>query len=351
MTILSNILKIKLLVFGILIIFISIANFYWLPNGMFFGKEIALTTLGGLLAINLLFNRNVKFDFTLVDILITIFLLYSTTLFWLNDYHPSLFKWSIFTVSFAIYFFVIKKIKKEGKQEILVLVFIILFSIQAIIGLVQIFNKSHIPLFERSLFIKGSFSNPAPYASFLSLGLILVLSLLLFYYVNGFKKWCLIFLSFFYASMIIISASRTAIIASVLGVCFLLFRKYNLKIKRFFKKKLFGLLCILSFILGVILLAQINTDSINGRFFIWKISSEIIKDKPIAGIGPGNFQFEYMNYQSEYFENISHNTSEALLADNNNFAFNELIHITTETGIIGLFLIITNNSNIFLLWF
>lgn len=78
-------------------------------------------------------------------------------------------------------------------------------------------------------------------------------------------------------------------------------KKYFLKITFFFG---FGIL--------ILLLSQINNpklsslisdydhSSLSSRVTIWQVSSRLIKENPVVGIGPGNFQSAYLSLQ-KYF--------------------------------------------------
>lgn len=89
----------------------------------------------------------------------------------------------------------------------------------------------------------------------------------------------------------------------------------------------------------VFALYHFKQGSADGRLLIWKISANMIKDRPLLGYGPNGFQANYMDYQAKFF---SKNTTspESAVADNTKYAFNEFIEISTETGFIGLTLFI-----------
>ena len=73
--------------------------------------------------------------------------------------------------------------------------------------------------------------------------------------------------------------------------------------------------------------------SINTRFLMWKVSFEMIKDKPIFGLGIGTFKYHYLDYQSDYlidYPNYIRNSGKAAEAHN------EYLQIAAEIGIIGL---------------
>lgn len=141
------------------------------------------------------------------------------------------------------------------------------------------------------------------------------------------------------------SRSRAAWLAIMVSVGYLVTVRYNLLmyIKLTFnsvKKSitLIGSIVITLTIVGVVLY-YFKKGSSDGRLLIWKISSNMIKDKPIWGHGVGNFAAEYMNYQAAYFKS-NPNVSEAILAGDVSYAYNELLKITVELGIIGLLLVL-----------
>ncbi|HYQ57833.1 MAG TPA: O-antigen ligase family protein [Draconibacterium sp.] len=109
--------------------------------------------------------------------------------------------------------------------------------------------------------------------------------------------------------------------------------------------KILGILIIIVLLAGGLFATyKMKQGSANGRLLIWKVSSEIIKDKPLLGHGINAFEAKYMDYQAKYFQ-ANPESEESFLADNTKYAFNELIRIATETGLIGLIL------SILLLWF
>lgn len=88
----------------------------------------------------------------------------------------------------------------------------------------------------------------------------------------------------------------------------------------------------ITFLFGIY---QFKKESADGRLLIWKVSTHIIKDNPLFGVGFDRFKTHYMDAQATYFiENKD--ASEVMRADNNYYAFNELAQLTVENGIIGL---------------
>ncbi len=76
-------------------------------------------------------------------------------------------------------------------------------------------------------------------------------------------------------------------------------------------------------------------DSADGRVLIWKISLEMVKEKPALGYGFDGFRKNYMNYQAIYLQEKQLPETINNLADDNHYAFNEFLRIIIEQGIIG----------------
>src|SRR5690606_471920 len=74
--------------------------------------------------------------------------------------------------------------------------------------------------------------------------------------------------------------------------------------------------------------------SSEGRLFIWHVSTEIIKDNPLTGVGFDRFKAHYMNYQAAYFMEAT-DADESLVADNSYYAFNEFLQFIVEEGWLG----------------
>lgn len=75
-----------------------------------------------------------------------------------------------------------------------------------------------------------------------------------------------------------------------------------------------------------------RSGSADARQLIWRVSLDMIADRPLTGFGPGNFPRYYMLYQADWFR--AHPDSEfAAVADNAVYPFNEYIKLAVETGI------------------
>lgn len=131
-------------------------------------------------------------------------------------------------------------------------------------------------------------------------------------------------------------ASWLALIVSVLYVCYI-----NCRQRISIKKKViysFCTLCIWVLLSGFVY--NMKPLSVHGRLLIWKVSWQMIKDKPVTGFGKGGFEANYLYYQAAY---LKENPSgiDSYVAGNTHIAFNEVVRITVEHGLIGLLVYIT----------
>lgn len=89
------------------------------------------------------------------------------------------------------------------------------------------------------------------------------------------------------------------------------------------------------------LLFLYKSGSSGGRILMYKIAASIFKDNWLLGIGHGQFKVKYNEYQAAYFASHDINGSEALLADNSFYAFNDFFQVLIEDGVIAFIILIT----------
>ena len=85
---------------------------------------------------------------------------------------------------------------------------------------------------------------------------------------------------------------------------------------------------------------RLRKDEINKHLLTWKISLQVLKEKPITGVGIGNFRKAFGDAQTIYFEQGEPTEQEVALAGNPNCPVNDFIQLATGTGIIGILLFI-----------
>lgn len=216
--------------------------------------------------------------------------------------------------------------------------------VQALMGLWQWYAFGSIVTPEIKTPMIGTIGSANGYGLFLSLALIALI-----YDWLGQQKWYYkILLSLFGIIIIltiILNGSRGSIFSLILSLLtFLIIYFYNKNILSKFKRNLkitaFSTLLLLIIGFGIVLY-QINPESSFGRILVWRISTPMLVDNPVAGVGYGEVAVEYLNYQVKFFENPDHRDY-AYKAANLKQVHNEYLQAFCEGGIIGgiLFLMI-----------
>ena len=150
----------------------------------------------------------------------------------------------------------------------------------------------------------------------------------------------LIFVSFIVSFMLYESDSRASWLSFAIGILTFfspLIIKHLPKSIIIRTGSLLILICLCTYLISG--LYSYKKDSADGRILIWKISLEMVKDKPILGYGFYGFRKNYMNYQAAYLQEKQLPETINNLADDNHHAFNEFLRIIIEQGIIGVIIL------------
>ena len=234
--------------------------------------------------------------------------------------------------------------------------------IQAIYGNLQLLG--YYPSNHSGFKLTGSFFNPGPYAGFLAVVWPMTLGMYLLKdkiieqvqsqirttskITNTIISYALEYIPLLGVISIILiipaTHSRGAWLAILLSSLVLIeyryhFIKHSIKKITRIKKIALAFLVLSIFFSGLLGVYYFKKGSSDGRLFIWKVTTEIIKDYPVFGIGFDRFKAHYMNYQADYFDRHGE-TEEALVADNTYYAFNEGLQFIVENGLIGLVLLL-----------
>ncbi|MCS2622702.1 O-antigen ligase family protein [Bacteroides ovatus] len=186
--------------------------------------------------------------------------------------------------------------------------------------------------------LTGCFGNPGPLGGYLAVSLVSAIYLLMQ------KKglaWRIIgiILSLLVGVMLVCSDSRAGWLAALVPGLYLLYKVRLFDIKNRTSK---NVLCTALIILCIIIVAalyQYKKKSADVRLLIWTVGVEMLAEAPLCGHGTGSFAKEYMEYQARYFERHPDSVY-ASLSDNNTQAFNELLTVLCEQGVIGGLLIL-----------
>jgi tetratricopeptide (TPR) repeat protein len=85
-------------------------------------------------------------------------------------------------------------------------------------------------------------------------------------------------------------------------------------------------------------LYTLKPSSANGRLLIWKLSAELVTEKPLTGHGYESFVTAYREKQINYFRDHPEDVQSGWVAGEPVFAFNDYLQLTVEYGIIALLL-------------
>ena len=247
-------------------------------------------------------------------------------------------------IYFAVKPYFANTAENQNTIYFLSVVLIIIGFLQSCYGILQYLDV--LPRLQDEFKIGGAYGNPGPYANFLVLLFPFVLVHIL--YRKGGKP-------IYYLSIItlvlmfivlLLTKARSSWVAIAIVVTYVLFS--HPAVKRFVQKwmaklwiKITALLLIVFLLFNIaVFLYQYKEQSSSGRLFIWKVSMQMIADRPIFGFGYDKFAVEHNNYQANYFATNSDAKEEKEIADSVKYAFNDYIQIATETGLIGLILFI-----------
>lgn len=349
----SNILSIVFSLFlGVFIVFLplqvndtNIIN--PIQNGPSFWGMKALAILMVLTVLSLVFSDDTRKRLTVIDALLLLGILYVAFVGGINSIGSRL----DFMILGALYLSV--RALNAKLYPWLVLVAIASALLQAIYGQLQLYGVYHA---HHSLYgITGSFFNPAPFAGYLCMAFPIAL---VYYYryhelslalKERWQKWAQQSLKYFalagvFAIIIVLPAtrSRAAWLSVLLVGALILLKRISVEsfLKKYRIKKQVALL--LMALVGVMVLSgvyHLKKDSADGRLLIWQASASMIEEKPLTGWGENGFEAHYMMHQASFFDEQP-NHSGIALADNVQYAYNELLKVCIEYGFVGLVLVL-----------
>ena len=165
-----------------------------------------------------------------------------------------------------------------------------------------------------------------------------ILLFIISYYFGQKKKWqilALVLLTLPIAFFLVTSNSRAGWLGCVTGLFYIVYQQISVKQRKKFFISASIFICFFFFAL-----VFYKSDSSSGRKHIYKISSDILRDNWISGIGLGKFKAQFNEYQASYFSVNTIDSKTALLADNTFYSFNDYLQWGIETGLPGLLLLV-----------
>ena len=289
-----------------------------------------------------LLRKKISLHICFTDIAVFIFSLWVVANCIINKTHPGMSLW-LFLLMVSLYVIIRASLYDSNMIRPLIWCILIVITVEAIWGLLQLYGI--LEPYHVIFTITGSFFNPGPYAGFLACGVPFAL-LCVF---NGRRRAEKILGIICLISVILIlpaTMSRAAWLAVVAGSIPIILHQSKIKNQKPLARrsqskitKVIFLVFTALFIAGAFFaMYSFKKHSADGRILIWKVSAEMIYEKPLTGFGLGSFQVKYDHAQAKFFLSGKGSEKQRLLADTPEYAFNEYIQITVEHGIIGLLL-------------
>lgn len=176
----------------------------------------------------------------------------------------------------------------------------ILWSIHIICFLLAFYGLSQflglLPSNHSKFTVIGSFDNPAGFAAVMAIEF--PIGLFLLAKTKRIEKYLASATLMIIITAIFLSDSRTGMLAIIVSSMVFLLSKTNVmsKFQQYRYYKLLSVMVVVCLVSIVSIFYHQKKDSANGRRLIWRVSSEMIKDKPIFGHGSGSFKAKYMDF-------------------------------------------------------
>jgi O-antigen polymerase len=293
-------------------------------------------------------KKEIKIKFNKIDFSLLLLGVYYIIRYSLSSSYNFLPDNILFLVILFISYYYIKTVFNVENDKPIILVLyalIVIGSVQAIYAILQYIGI--LPnLFDYKL--GGSFGNPGDLANLL--GLSYTISLGLFFYNTKRKVKAILFISIIvHWVVIVLSKSRTAWLAGTISsaIIFYYFSLSSSSIKsilhacnkHIIPTALVFIVIILSFGWDSYKLYCFKTSSANGRIFIWKLSTELIYERPVFGHGYDSFITNLSLNQMDHFKQHPGDFENGWLASNSVFAFNDYLQTAVEYGIVAVMII------------
>ena len=227
----------------------------------------------------------------------------------------------------------------EGRRIILIAL-VVAGVVQAAVAVGQ--QAGWLSSNHRMFDVTGTFGNPGQLGGFLAVCLVAAVALVAAFIGKSDRKMRL-FTGLSLVSALLILAglwladSRAAFVAAAAGLAILFWPQIAGALRRYAKWMIpAGVVAVAA---AALLIFNHRPDSANARLLVWRVSADMVAEKPLFGHGAGSFNQKYMLYQAGYFE--AHPDSRfAMVADNVAYPYNEFLHLLIEQGIAGLLILL-----------
>ena len=186
--------------------------------------------------------------------------------------------------------------------------------------------------------VTGTWVNPNVTAMFLAMAMPALLILL--QKAHRYQKIALAVLVMSIISIVLLKC-RTAVIGGCVSAAIVLNYRYNLfqKLKNNYKGiklAVIGTLGLTILLLAGIYLYSVKQASSNGRKLVWKVSLNMVAEKPLTGYGYGLFEHDYNLAQAAYFSEGKGTANEINNASFVRMAYSEFVENAVEGGLPAL---------------
>ncbi|MBC7914874.1 MAG: O-antigen ligase family protein [Pyrinomonadaceae bacterium] len=244
----------------------------------------------------------------------------------------------IYLISVALFTFSVYILFKEYNYRINNLLWIICTAglIESLICIAQFLGVTGSA---NSYFsVTGSLVNPNITAMFLVMCIPAALNK--FFHIKN-RIWYSVLLLAMLFSAILLLKCRTAYIGACLATFIPLNYRYNLTDRLINKSNRKAVVLMVIIASGILIPLAVNLynskkASADGRKLIWKLSLNMISEKPVTGYGYARFTHDYNIYQANYIQAGKASESQIENAGYVHMAYNEFLENTLEGGIPGL---------------
>lgn len=281
--------------------------------------------------------------FNIIDILILssmAFVMLQSLILNVSYFKPLIF--CLLTITYYVVKFFIDSIDSLDKKKFvftIITIFSLVALLSSIIGISQMLNI----LPSNNLYFKvtGNFKNPARFATYLSSLLPIPFCFYVIYQTNirvliNLKS--IAGLSLLVGLLVLPSTySRSAWLGLTVVIFLVFYLRYKAKFNEKFKNlsPIYLIGCVTFTVLFLVFLYLIKPQSANSRFNVWSISFPMFLHHPFFGIGYGQFEYQYDNFQALYFS--SHDdTIKVFASDVIRYPYNIFLQVLYEQGLFGL---------------
>jgi len=279
----------------------------------------ATAIIGGIMSV----VRKSLIRFSMVDAIVLSWYLYSMGRLWLDATYPAFGFAMRATLMFLLYISMRMLLSGARINGNVISILMIVFALaEAGIGYSQLLSGAS----RHHLYpVTGSFLNPGPYSAYLALGVIMVCALK-----KNLNNLSVLVLTLLLVPLTL-TMSRAAFLA--LFVCMLILYKDRIKGWRQWTI-LFSAVAIIA--TGLYL---VKAGSADGRGIINYIGVKCMLHNPLAGSGIGSFFHQYAQETADI--SINNPDINLMRADVIDYAFNDLLRVGVEQGLVGLLLVLS----------